>query len=213
MAKYLISIAVDQVDIYDDELGDLSLDGPYAVYWGAQDGVAHARAFITADTAMRAVKSMVARLRVLAPGVVPLYVIEDWVSATDIAERCGVSRETVRLWATGARGHGFPRPHAVVSHNQRIWAWSAVNQWLRTHRGLGDAHEALSPSEAVRANEYLTCVAVAGSPFVPVQGGEDQRWSLQRVEPTLGSGREGVLRTRNPRWKVVDRQAVTPTPS
>lgn len=57
------------------------------------------------------------------------------VSTGQIAERLGVSRETVRLWATGKSGPtGFPPPVANVGRTP-VYRWADVAAWLRERRG------------------------------------------------------------------------------
>lgn len=49
------------------------------------------------------------------------------VNLQAIADRAGVSREAVRLWATGKRGPGrFPRPVIVTADGEQIWDWEQV---------------------------------------------------------------------------------------
>lgn len=53
------------------------------------------------------------------------------VTATDVANRTGVSREAVRLWATGQRGRGgFPKPVLITTGSEKVWDWSQVERWL-----------------------------------------------------------------------------------
>jgi hypothetical protein len=53
------------------------------------------------------------------------------VTATDVANRTGVSREAVRLWATGQRGRGgFPKPVLITTGGEKVWDWSQVERWL-----------------------------------------------------------------------------------
>jgi len=63
----------------------------------------------------------------------------DLVSLSQIAERLDVSREAVRLWASGQRRQGFPV--AFTSAGQSLlWAWSEVYNWLSPEETEGDAH-------------------------------------------------------------------------
>ena len=58
------------------------------------------------------------------------------VSMTDIASRLGRTRESVRLFVTGARGPGgFPPPVTDPRGRYRLWRWSDVTHWLETNFG------------------------------------------------------------------------------
>lgn len=49
---------------------------------------------------------------------------------TEIAERLGRSRESVRLLVQGARGPGgFPAPVSHLRARSRLWRWSEVAAW------------------------------------------------------------------------------------
>lgn len=59
------------------------------------------------------------------------FVDSDLVSMTEIAERSGRTRESVRLLITGARGRGgFPAPVNDPRRPNRLWRWSEVERWL-----------------------------------------------------------------------------------
>jgi transcriptional regulator with XRE-family HTH domain len=52
------------------------------------------------------------------------------VTVSDIAERAGLSRQAVSLFARGERGQGFPPPVAKVSSDAPLWDWAEVAAWL-----------------------------------------------------------------------------------
>ena len=52
------------------------------------------------------------------------------VTLTDIANRSGLSRAAVSLYAKGARGTGFPAPIARVTTESPLWDWVAVAHWM-----------------------------------------------------------------------------------
>ena len=62
------------------------------------------------------------------------------VSASDIAERAGITRQAVSLYANGERGDGFPTPVVGISGSRPLWSWSAVAAWLHA-AGKLDASE------------------------------------------------------------------------
>jgi len=64
------------------------------------------------------------------------------VSASDIAERSGISRQLVSLYANGSRGHAFPAPSACVTTAKPLWKWSEVAKWLVEHGKLDPEAEA-----------------------------------------------------------------------
>lgn len=62
---------------------------------------------------------------------------DDLVTAAEIAERLGRSRESVRLLIAGERGAGdFPSPVSHARQRNRLWRWSEVSRWT------GEADEA-----------------------------------------------------------------------
>jgi hypothetical protein len=78
---------------------------------------------------------------------------DDLVSALEIGQRTGRSREAVRLWATGQRGPGgFPAPAWESPGGERFWHWPDVARWAREQMHL--AVEA-GPDEIRWADELL----------------------------------------------------------
>ena len=60
---------------------------------------------------------------------------DNMVTLATIADRAGVTREAVRLWATGQRGNGdFPAPFLSTPAGEKIWDWQQVAAWLERSR-------------------------------------------------------------------------------
>ena len=62
---------------------------------------------------------------------------DDLVTAAEIAQKIGISREAVRLYAAGKRGDGmFPAPaHASASNRSVLWRWGEVLDWAMEYFG------------------------------------------------------------------------------
>ena len=84
---------------------------------------------------------------------------EDYVSYSEIASRAGVSREAVRLWATGQRGpQDFPAPIGFVGFGDRrspLWTWSVVAEWLAENNIFEDMYAYPSPRQVAEINWVL----------------------------------------------------------
>lgn len=52
------------------------------------------------------------------------------VSLSDIAERVGVTRQAVTMYAKGARGENFPAPSVKVTDDRPLWSWPSVAEWF-----------------------------------------------------------------------------------
>ena len=66
------------------------------------------------------------------------------VSLSDIAERCGKTRQAISLYTRGERGEHFPAPIVRVTSTSPLWDWEEVAGWLAER-------DALSRDEVVRA--------------------------------------------------------------
>lgn len=76
------------------------------------------------------------------------------VNLSDIADRAGLSRSAVSLFATGQRGEEFPAPAAKVTSKSPLWRWANVARWLCRRGKLSG--EAVYEADAIaRANDEL----------------------------------------------------------
>lgn len=55
---------------------------------------------------------------------------EPLVSLSDIAERAGLTKAAISLYARGQRGSGFPHPVARVTTDSPLWNWADIAKWL-----------------------------------------------------------------------------------
>lgn len=78
---------------------------------------------------------------------------DNMVTMLGIAERAGVSREAVRLWATGRRGSGhFPRPVLITPGGEQVWDWEQVSPWISQHQ----FHQHMTSAKAVETRIFRT---------------------------------------------------------
>lgn len=76
---------------------------------------------------------------------------DNMVNLLGIAQRAGVTREAVRLWATGKRGPGgFPKPTLISAGGEQIWDWSVVAPWIEKHQAE-TAHAVVVNTTAIEA--------------------------------------------------------------
>ncbi|WP_371031287.1 helix-turn-helix transcriptional regulator [Pseudoclavibacter sp. JSM 162008] len=59
----------------------------------------------------------------------PLFRVDfELLTVSGVAEMLGCSRETARLYASGARRGGFPKPFSTTG-DTKLWAWADVFDW------------------------------------------------------------------------------------
>jgi hypothetical protein len=99
--------------------------------FGSIDGVHYAEFDREASTLGEAIFSAVANVESV-PGLRVRHVEpDDLVTASEIAERLGRTRESVRLIIGGKRGSGeFPAPYSHLRCRNRLWRWSEVAEWV-----------------------------------------------------------------------------------
>jgi hypothetical protein len=115
------------VDAHLDELFEAGCDD---ATFGEVEGVAYAEFEREAKTFAEALASAVRDIhRVRGIRVVRIEP-DDLVTASEIAERLGRTRESVRLLASGRRGGGtFPPPASHLRARGRLWRWADVLAW------------------------------------------------------------------------------------
>ncbi|CAN5143729.1 DNA-binding protein [soil metagenome] len=121
----------------DERIDDLFEAGCDDATFGEIDGVAYADFDREADSFIEAVVSAIRAISSV-PGLrVRRLEPDDLVTAADIAQRLGRTRESVRLLVSGERGDGgFPAPVSHTQRRNRIWRWSDVVAWANPD----DAH-------------------------------------------------------------------------
>lgn len=84
-----------------------------------------------------AVDSAIKDVENAVPGARVVYLEpDDLVTISDIAERTGRTRESVRLLVIGERGPGgFPPPATHFRSRQRMWRWQRVAAWFAERLG------------------------------------------------------------------------------
>jgi predicted DNA-binding transcriptional regulator AlpA len=100
--------------------------------FGQVDGVGYADFIREAPSFAEAVRSAIEQVESV-PGLRVVRVEpDDLVTMSEIAERLGRSRESVRLLISGARGSGgFPPPVSHLKARSRLWRWSEVAAWAK----------------------------------------------------------------------------------
>lgn len=126
--EYNFTLVIEgDVDDHLDELFEIGCDD---ATFGSVDGVQYAEFDRSARSLGQAVASAITAIESL-PGLRVLRVEpDDLVTAAEIAERLGRSRESVRLLISGERGRGdFPAPVSHMRSRNRLWRWSDVTAW------------------------------------------------------------------------------------
>jgi hypothetical protein len=86
--------------------------------------------------------------------VVRVAVEDDWLTAAEIAERTGRSRQNIGQLVRGERGPGgFPAPVARRGARSPLFSWAEVQGWLTRHM----PGEAPTPTQDVSA-DFLAAV-------------------------------------------------------
>ena len=131
MAEHSFTLILSgDVDTHLDELFDAGCDD---ATFGAVDGVAYADFDREAPSHAEAIASALAAVETV-PGLRVLRIEpDDLVTMSEIAEKLGRTRESVRLLIAGERGAGgFPAPVSHLRTRNRLWRWSEVAAWAGT---------------------------------------------------------------------------------
>ncbi|CAM3645410.1 AlpA family transcriptional regulator [Kibdelosporangium persicum] len=161
MAAHVFTLVLNRRPT-DNELDELFAAGCDDASFGMEDSLPIAEFDREAPTMADAIVSAVRSVE--SVGLVAVRVLDqDLVTLADIADRIGQSRESVRRYATGARGNGgFPPPVNPVRDGTVFYRWSEVAPWLRQHLGMdvSDADPALVVANLVlQARQHRDRVA------------------------------------------------------
>lgn len=136
----------DEVNVHEFTLvidGDLDSEGGLEALFeagcddatfGTVDGVGYADFVREARTCGDALRSAIEQVESVSGLRVTRVEPDDLVTMSEIAERLGRSRESVRLLVAGDRGPGgFPPPVSHLRARSRLWRWSEVAAWAKRH--------------------------------------------------------------------------------
>lgn len=154
---YKVVLAVAGVDVLSAEFNEVIKQFP-DVGWQDIAGSTTASIYTTGDVASEAC-TFSRKLEHSGLGKVT-GVVDEFVNVSEIAARVNVSRETVRSWASGARGPGgFPPPHhvhgdATGKGPMKVWRWADVNAWL-VNVGMDDGNTYPTHAQTVEIESHL----------------------------------------------------------
>lgn len=81
---------------------------------------------------------------------------DSYASVSDIAERSGLTRQSVSLLVQGKRGPGgFPPPSIRISTDSPLWDWLYVARWLHQNRKIKDRTVLVHAAVARIFNRFL----------------------------------------------------------
>lgn len=136
--EYEFTLYVEGVDVNDPDnfevLGEATNDDVSAGFQHGEHQLSFTRTAPSFPDAVREameqVEGALAALRVVR--IEP----EDLVTASDIANRTGRTRQSISLLIKGWRGPGnFPRSVGGVTTGSRFWRWSEVLAWFADYTG------------------------------------------------------------------------------
>jgi len=130
MARSEFVLVIDG-DVDDDAVIEALYEGRCSdATFGSVDGVGFGEFEREAEGFADAVLSAIADVESVAGLRVRRIEPDDLVTMSEIAERLGRTRESVRLLAAGERGAGdFPAPVSHLRSRFRLWRWSDVAAW------------------------------------------------------------------------------------
>jgi hypothetical protein len=109
---------------------------------------------------------------------------DNMVNLLGIAKRAGVSREAVRLWATGQRGsRDFPKPVLITAGGEQIWDWEQVAPWIEKHQNHGQHVTFVLDVEFARAKRIVRTAdrVLAARDALMSEPDEDVRQEFERL--------------------------------
>ena len=153
MNLYNFTVRLDRSPIDDDfdRLYDAGLDDCLPV--GSPDGRGRVMVARRAETLTEAILSVVGDIAKAGFQAVGIDA-EDLVNLSVIGQRTGRTRESVRLLASGKRGHGgFPAP--VTGGKTPLYSWAAVREWFQANYGDQTVTPADQDADTLAAADLL----------------------------------------------------------
>ncbi|MGH8895502.1 MAG: helix-turn-helix transcriptional regulator [Egibacteraceae bacterium] len=139
MPTYSFTLIVAGADLQTDAAQDALFEaGCDDATFGVSAGVQHAAFDREAPSFFEALRSAIAAVETAVPGARMIRVEPDeLVTMSEIADRVGRTRESIRLLVAGERGPGgFPAPASRPTARNPLWRWPQVARWLNEQLGV-----------------------------------------------------------------------------
>jgi hypothetical protein len=191
---YSFSLILQGANILSSEIADALYEaGCDDALVGSRDGVLFAEFDREAVSSAEAILSAIRQIEAAGIGLSVARVEPDeLVSASEIADRVGLNRETIRLYALGLRGPGnFPPPVARLRGRSPLYRWTDVAPWLARHGSTAAA-------SATTQLETATLIGVLNAAFdlrrlVPRTAEYSSLWDALGEIDVLIADRQGRL--------------------
>ena len=134
MTEWTFRLILKGIELTDEELDALHEAGCDDGSFSAEpDGAVLGFFDRDADTQEDAVLSAIEHVESAGVGarIVKVAADDDWLTASEIADRVGRSRASIHLLVRGERGSGgFPAPVARRGASNPLWSWAEVEAWF-----------------------------------------------------------------------------------
>ena len=161
MTEWSFRLTLAGVELTDQDLNALFEAGcDDATFSRERDSLVLAHFDREADTQEDAVLLAIADVESAGIGarVTRLAADDDWLTASEIAQRVGRSAQSVSLLARGERGPGgFPPAAARQGSPNPLWAWLEVEAWFEHYdpKAVSPHSPRLSPDFVAEVNDRL----------------------------------------------------------
>jgi hypothetical protein len=161
MSEYIFTLTLSGITLTDPELNALYEAGlDDATFAVEQDGAVLAMFDRSGPSQEDAVLTAIRDVEKSDIGAHVLRVCadDDWLTASEIAERTGRSRASIRLLALGERGPGgFPEPAARKGSTNPLWRWNEVADWFEGFdpKAVAERAPKISPDFLAEVNDRL----------------------------------------------------------
>lgn len=165
MTDKILELIVEGVDREDPSTRALIAEHLGDLGWGAVNSVVTVGLVGDFDDVVCEASLIARRVAHGLPGARVARWYDDLVTTGEIANRVGVTREAVRLWANAKRGpKTFPQPFAFVGLTDRpapVWPWGRVSEWLDANGQAGDGVQYPTDMQIAEINAILAGVHLA----------------------------------------------------
>jgi len=160
MVDQMVELVVSGIDFDDDVVGKVIADRLNEFAWGSVNEVVTVSVVGDLGDLVDTAAFMADQIHsAFSERPISIRWHDDLVTTTAIADRIGITREAVRLWAKALRGpKDFPEPFALIPWADKVspvWRWARISAWLDAHGYAGDGVEYPTDVEIAMINAQL----------------------------------------------------------